>query len=153
MVLRMTHPPPGPTQGAFAVGGMEMAASLVSHHEQRLVRTLEQVGWQIRELAIDTHNNYVVVRLHRADGRWIHVDCTERASSVERWQRQNVDGRTRERRPVPVDVLEDEFLGRIKCAGFRSALREMCNYVASNPAPGFAALHASELRKALGPMT
>ena len=133
--------------------GMEPEPTLpVAHHDQRLVRTLEQIGWQIRELTIDAHRGHVIARLHRSDGRWLHVDCAERSAVVERWQRRNIDGRTRERKPVPVDVLQDEFLGRIKCEGFRSALREMCNYVALNPAPGFTALPASELRKALGPM-
>lgn len=128
------------------------AAAPVMRHQQRLVHILEQVGWEIRELNIDAHANHVVARLHRTDGRWLYVDCTGRTSVVERWHRRNIQGRTQERKPMPVGVLQDEFLGRIKCEGFRSALREMCNYIALNPSPGFAALSTSELRKALGPI-
>lgn len=129
-----------------------MNTMVSTHNEQHLVRVLESAGWQIRELTIDAHRNHVVVRLHRNDGRWLHVDCTDRSSVVERWQRRSAIGKTNERKPIPVNVLEDEFLGRIKCQGFRSALREMCNYIAINPAPGFATLPAQEVRKALGPM-
>lgn len=136
---------------------METALTLQSalatdQAQKRLVAVLECVGWEIRELTINAVSGHVVARLYRTDGRWLYVDCAIKLAVVERWHRRAVTGCTRERKPIPVDVLRDEFLGRIRCEGFRSALREMCSYVAMNPAPGFAVLPAAELRKALGPI-
>jgi len=133
---------------------METQAPLgaIARHQKNLVMLLESIGWEIRELKIDIAAQHAVVRLHRADGRWLYVDYSPRGAVVERWQRRSADGRTNERKPVPVNVLTDEFLGRIRCPEVRSALREMCNYVALNPLPGLPQLQSSQIRKALGPL-
>ncbi len=102
----------------------------MARHQKNLAMVLASVGWEIRELTIDIAAQHAVVRLHRWDGRWIYVDYSPRGAVVERWHTQTKHGKTKERKPIPWTFAEDEFLGRVKCPEVRSALREMCNYVA-----------------------
>lgn len=111
----------------------------------------ERIGWELRAVEIDMVAGRVVIEAHRFDGRWVYVtaDGLGRAS-VERWHRDAVVYRYR---GGPTnDGFEDRFLGRTRCEGPRSALRTLCNYIADNPAPGFSALAAADVRRLIAPL-
>lgn len=93
------------------------------------------------------------MRLFRYDGRWLYLSAdADGRASVERWHRDPTVERDMGGVGVRYDGFKDRFLGRVRCEGAPSVLRVLCDYVAENPAPGFAALPASTVRDALRPM-
>lgn len=116
-----------------------------------LVRGLESIGWEVRALEIDAANERVVMTLHRNDGRWLHVAGDARGATVERWSRTVALVTGGGRTPMRTSVT-DEFLGRTRCQGFRSALRATTDYLSDNPAPNTTRLATSDIRRLLGPL-
>ena len=49
-----------------------------------LAAGLARIGWEIRALEIDMSRARVVIVLHRADGRWLHVSGDATSATVER---------------------------------------------------------------------
>lgn len=123
-----------------------IAVSWTNH----LARLMERHGWELRELDLDFVIGKARVRLHRFDGRWLDLFADRHGRAVvERWHRHSTV--TRYRGGAQCDSFEDDFLGRQRFDGARAALRHMTNYLADNPCPGFPALTAGEIRRALAP--
>lgn len=116
-------------------------------HLRLFVAVLEEIGWECRELDLNLHSGYARVTLHRHDGRWICLF----ADGIGRVTLERNHRRFAWRNPNRQDgaLIVDEFLGRQRCEGVRSGLRTVTNYLADNPAPGFAALPAAQIRRAL----
>ena len=128
------------------------AAALTPIVRPVVTMMLEQIGWEIRD--IDRDHGRAVMRLFRADGRWLHVAMPKDGrATIERWQRDDTmergKGRRGDRGPT-VYAFEDRFLGRTRCDGVQSLLRAMCDYLADNPAPGRPALSAGAVGRAVG---
>lgn len=119
------------------------AAALVPPVPDVVTMTFERIGWEIRSVDIDLSTGKAVARLFRFDGRWLYLsaDASGRAV-IERWQREKVV-------ECGSPSIRDRFLGRTSCAGARSALRSLCDYVAENPAPGLDALPVGSVRDAV----
>lgn len=120
-------------------------------HVRELAATLTRAGWEVRTLDLDLVSGRAVVELHRADGRWLYLaaDALGRAS-VERWHREAIV--TRYRGGPECDGHRDQFLGRTRFDGARSALRHLSTYVADNPTPGRDRLDVGDVRGALAPL-
>lgn len=113
--------------------------------------TLARLGWEARDVEIDLVSGRVVVELHRFDGRWLRLAADDLGrASIERWHRNATIARYRG--GPQYDSFEDQFLGRDRCEGARSALRRLCAYVADNPSPGFVALPAADVRATFAPL-
>ncbi len=119
-----------------------------------LARGLHRCGWEIREADFDLVAGRATLRLHRFDGRWLHLSATGSGTAmIERWHRDDVVERTYNGSGVQTDTHRDQFLGRTRYqGGGRAALRGLCTYLADNPAPGFPSLVASEARNLFRPL-
>lgn len=103
----------------------------------RLQRLMAAAGWEIQFVDLDLTGAQprLDLRVMRDDGRWLHarVDSLGRAT-VERFQRSRSLGMTpnqKGRRPLSPQV-EDAFLGRSRCPGARSMLRDLTSYLSEN---------------------
>jgi hypothetical protein len=115
-----------------------------------LVHGFERAGWHLREVDVDLVAGRLVIRIHRFDGRWLHLSArADGGATLERWHRQQKPYRYR---GVQHDGFEDTFLGRIRAEGIRSGLRSLSNYIADNPCPGRAALSVGDVRALLAPL-
>ena len=135
--------------GALAIRGP--SAPSVGDATRALACGLQRIGWEIREVDIDTVAGRAVVRLHRFDGRWLHLAADDIGrASLERWQRDAIVYRYRG--GPQCDGHEDRFLGRSRHEGLRSGLRSLCTYIADNPAPGFPSLTSADVRRLVAPL-
>lgn len=116
--------------------------------------TLQRAGWQIEQIDIDVVAGRVLVELRRFDGRraLVHADS---ANGGRAYLERTEDAfRYVTHRGVLCERRQDVLLGRTRypgAEGFRSALRSLTRYVADNPAPGFPAIEAVDIRRALAP--
>lgn len=96
-------------------------------------RSLQLLGWEVRELDVSVDSGVVSLRLFRNDGRWIHLhrDHVGRVV-IERWQRRAVVTKYRPGRNPTCDGFVDDFLGRERSEGLRSGLRAVGHYLADN---------------------
>ena len=114
-----------------------------------LAITLSQVGWELREVNINLVNGRAVMRLFRADGRWLYLAASADGSgSIERWHRDQRDQRGMGGSGPLFGGIDDTFLGRTRCATAEATLLALADYVAENPAPGRAALPTATARAA-----
>ncbi len=119
-----------------------------------LARGLQRCGWEIREADFDLIAGRATLRIHRFDGRWLHLSADPWGRvSIERWHREEIVTRTYNGSGVQTDTHRDQFLGRTRYQdGPRAALRGLCTYLADNPAPGFPALAAADARNLFRPL-
>lgn len=133
---------------ALAVRGP--AAPARTDAVRALVHGFERASWDLREVDVDLIAGRLVVRLHRFDGRWLHLSArADGGATLERWDRRAIVYRYR---GLQHDGFEDVFLGRSRAEGIRSGLRALSAYIADNPCPGRPALSAGEVRALLAPM-
>jgi hypothetical protein len=116
-----------------------------------LAKVLERHGWEVRSIDIDLVAGRATVEIHRFDGRWVYLaGSSEGSVNLERWARTRTVSRYRG--GPECDSFKDQFLGRSRPEGLRSGLRALCNYIADNPAPGFPALGAADVRRLMAPL-
>lgn len=116
----------------------------------QLAAGLQAAGFEIREMDLDLVAGRAVVRVHRFDGRWLYLVATAGGASIERWHRDAVV--TRYRGGPECDGHRDQFLGRTRYEGARSALRALTTYLSDNPAPGFPRIEAAQVRALFAPL-
>lgn len=116
-----------------------------------LSSTLEAHGFDLQTVDIDLHRGVVVIQIHRFDGRWWWLHADARGTVLESWQRTVTLGRHPSSKPgVPLSPqINDTFLGRSRCEGFRSGLRTLASRLADNPAPGRPVLTTASARLAM----
>lgn len=117
-----------------------------------LSRVLASVGWEVKFADANVSTGRVDVRFSRNDGRWLHVRRDEIGrTTVETWHRYIAEARA-SRRAASSDRVDDMFMGRREAEGIRSALRHVCGYIESNPAPALGPCSRYEIRRALAPL-
>lgn len=125
-----------------------MLARLNSPDLAGVNRRLACVGWELRTLDVDFVAGRMAARLHRADGRWLHVsaDALGRAA-LERWHRSPCVERCFGVGPQ-FDSFADQFLGRVRGSP-REVLHWASSYLADNPAPGYRTIPVEDAQAAI----
>lgn len=116
-----------------------------------LIYALEQAGWRLINVEIDTHRETARIEIKGFDGRLLTLDARDGRASItreveERWMERPA----KQRRGFPVARYRYHLLGRTRYPGFRSAMRSLSHYLADN-APR-ATLPREVSRRLLGPL-
>lgn len=97
-----------------------------------LAKGLQSLGWELR--AVDVDLDAESCRIEIASGnRLVTFDARNGSASITREivdHEQVVVGRRGDR--MPVNRIRMRLLGRTRCQGLRSGLRELSHYVADN---------------------
>jgi hypothetical protein len=117
-------------------GGSPVAAA--SSPLQQLQHQMRDAGWEIDFIELDVRDGVhprAQIKVSRLDGRWLWAYVNHGRAGMERWHRRVELGMPRSvkgRSPLSPQI-DDQFLGRVRCAEPGELLQTLAHYVAANP--------------------